>query len=99
MTPLFHININKIPSLAHKYNAGPLKSFALAMISRNVEEVMTDFFISRKVYCTKSAKIVWLGHMKEQTTKNAKKTQRAKKVMRTRGWKELILSEQVSKIF
>ena len=41
-------------SLAHKYNAGPLKSFALAMISRNVEEVM-----------------------------------------RTRGWKELILSEQV----
>ena len=43
-----------LDSLAHKYNAGPLKSFALAMISRNVEEVM-----------------------------------------RTRGWKELILSEQV----
>ena len=44
-----------LDSLAHKYNAGPLKSFALAMISRNVEEVM-----------------------------------------RTRGWKELILSEQVN---
>jgi len=27
-------------SLAHKYNAQPLKSFALGMISRNVEEVM-----------------------------------------------------------
>ena len=39
----------KNPSLAHKYNAGPLKSFALAMISRNVEEVMTAFFITRKV--------------------------------------------------
>jgi len=46
-------NAADILSLAHKYNAGPLKSFALAMISRNVEEVM-----------------------------------------RTRGWKELILSEQ-----
>ena len=91
---------NKYPSLAHKYNAGPLKSFALAMISRNVEEVMTAVFTSHKVYSTKSAKIVWLGHMKEQTTKKAKKkNQRAKKVMRTRGWKELILSEQVSRIF
>jgi len=46
-------NAADILSLAHKYNAGPLKSFALAMISRNVEEVM-----------------------------------------RTRGWKELILSDQ-----
>jgi len=46
-------NAADILSLAHKYNAGPLKSFALAMISRNVEEVM-----------------------------------------RTRGWKELIMSEQ-----
>ena len=71
MTPLFHININKIPSLAHKYNAGPLKSFALAMISRNVEEVMTAFFISHKVYCTKSAKIVWLRQMKEPKAKSA----------------------------
>jgi len=46
-------NAADILSLAHKYSAQPLKSFALAMISRNVEEVM-----------------------------------------RTRGWKELILSEQ-----
>eukprot|EP00090_Calanus_glacialis_P013558 TRINITY_DN22222_c0_g1_i1.p1 TRINITY_DN22222_c0_g1~~TRINITY_DN22222_c0_g1_i1.p1 ORF type:complete len:374 (-),score=141.01 TRINITY_DN22222_c0_g1_i1:52-1173(-) len=46
-------NAADILSLAHKYNAAPLKSFALAMISRNVEEVM-----------------------------------------RTRGWKELILSDQ-----
>jgi len=46
-------NAADILSLAHKYNAQPLKSFALAMISRNVEEVM-----------------------------------------RTRGWKELVLSEQ-----
>lgn len=46
-------NAADILSLAHKYNAGPLKSFSLAMISRNVEEVM-----------------------------------------RTRGWKELVLSEQ-----
>ena len=42
----------KHSSLAHKYNAGPLKSFALAMISRNVEEVMTAFFISQKGFCT-----------------------------------------------
>ena len=47
LTQLFHKKKN--PSLAHKYNAGPLKSFALAMISRNVEEVMTAFFITRKV--------------------------------------------------
>eukprot|EP00088_Acartia_fossae_P071539 TRINITY_DN9837_c1_g2_i4.p1 TRINITY_DN9837_c1_g2~~TRINITY_DN9837_c1_g2_i4.p1 ORF type:complete len:379 (+),score=89.55 TRINITY_DN9837_c1_g2_i4:59-1195(+) len=33
-------NAADILSLAHKYNAQPLKSFALAMISRNVEEVM-----------------------------------------------------------
>lgn len=46
-------NAADILSLAHKYNAGPLKSFALAMISRNVEEVI-----------------------------------------RTRGWKELILTDQ-----
>jgi len=46
-------NAADILSLAHKYNAAPLKSFALAMISRNVEQVM-----------------------------------------RTRGWKELILSDQ-----
>jgi len=46
-------NAADILSLAHKYNAAPLKSFALAMISRNVEEVM-----------------------------------------RTRGWKELILTDQ-----
>ena len=32
-------NAADILSLAHKYNAQPLKSFALAMISRNVEEV------------------------------------------------------------
>ena len=79
LTPLFHKNINKIPSLAHKYNAGPLKSFALAMISRNVEEVMTAFFISRNVNCTKSANNVWQGWKKEPKTKSAKKTQRAKK--------------------
>jgi len=46
-------NAADILSLAHKYNAAPLKSFALSMISRNVEEVM-----------------------------------------RTRGWKELILTDQ-----
>lgn len=46
-------NAADILSLAHKYNAAPLKSFALAMISRNVEQVM-----------------------------------------RTNGWKELILSDQ-----
>jgi len=33
-------NAADILSLAHKYNAQPLKSFSLAMISRNVEEVM-----------------------------------------------------------
>ena len=33
-------NAADILSLAHKYNAAPLKSFALAMISRNVEQVM-----------------------------------------------------------
>lgn len=32
-------NAADILSLAHKYNAAPLKSFALAMISRNVEQV------------------------------------------------------------
>ena len=31
-------NAADILSLAHKYNAAPLKSFALAMISRNVEQ-------------------------------------------------------------
>lgn len=46
-------NAADILSLAHKYNAQPLKSFALSMISRNVEEVM-----------------------------------------RTPGWKELVLSDQ-----
>ena len=46
-------NAADILSLAHKYNAAPLKSFALAMISRNVEQVM-----------------------------------------RTNGWKELILNDQ-----
>ena len=40
---------------------------------------MAAFFTSHKVYCTKSAKIVWLGHMKEQTTKNAKKNSKSKK--------------------
>ena len=40
---------------------------------------MTAFFISQKVYCTKNAKIVWLGQMKDPKTKSAKKTQRAKK--------------------
>jgi len=33
-------NAADILSLAHKYNAQPLKTFALKMISRNVEEVM-----------------------------------------------------------
>ena len=33
-------NAADILSLAHKYNAAPLKSFALAMTSRNVEQVM-----------------------------------------------------------
>lgn len=46
-------NAADILSLAHKYNAQPLKSFALKMISRNVEEVL-----------------------------------------RTPGWKELILTDQ-----
>jgi len=46
-------NAADILSLAHKYNAQPLKSFALTMISKNVEEVL-----------------------------------------RTPGWKELILSDQ-----
>ena len=46
-------NAADILSLAHKYNAQPLKSFALTMISKNVEEVL-----------------------------------------RTPGWKELILSNQ-----
>ena len=32
-------NAADILSLAHKYNAAPLKSFALAMISRNVDQV------------------------------------------------------------
>ena len=40
---------------------------------------MAAFFASHKVFCTKSAKIVWLGHMKEQTTKNAKKNSKSKK--------------------
>ena len=46
-------NAADILSLAHKYNAAPLKGFALAMIPRNVEQVM-----------------------------------------RTNGWKELILNDQ-----
>ena len=33
-------NAADILSLAHKYNAQPLKSFALTMISKNVEEVL-----------------------------------------------------------
>ena len=45
---------NAINCLCSQYNAAPLKSFALAMISRNVEQVM-----------------------------------------RTNGWKELILNDQV----
>jgi hypothetical protein len=36
-------NAADILSLAHKYNAQPLKSFALSMISRNVEEVCLAF--------------------------------------------------------
>ena len=37
-------NAADILSLAHKYNAQPLKTFSLAMISRNVEEVITWCF-------------------------------------------------------
>ena len=48
------IDLDSIYPLCSQYNAAPLKSFALAMISRNVEQVM-----------------------------------------RTNGWKELILSDQV----
>ena len=48
------IDLDSICPLCSQYNAAPLKSFALAMISRNVEQVM-----------------------------------------RTNGWKELILSDQV----
>ncbi len=41
-------NAADILSLAHKYNAQPLKSFALSMISRNVEEVCWIAFSSLK---------------------------------------------------
>ena len=39
------------------------------------------------------------GERKNQKQKVLKKLKEQKKVMRTRGWKELILSEQVSKYF
>ena len=51
--PGLHALLLLISTNALQYNAAPLKSFALSMISRNVEEVM-----------------------------------------RTRGWKELILTDQ-----
>ncbi len=47
-------NAADILSLAHKYNAQPLKSFALSMISRNVEEVCYVFSLLKQFFFEKN---------------------------------------------